>query len=74
MNVIHIEEPKLVNGQHVYENGKYYRWYADKRICRFVDHGNGNGYMEYKTDIWAELDRRENEKRAQMQMQTPIVR
>lgn len=58
METIVISEPIIQNGVQTFEHGKYYRWFSDKRICKFVDHKDGSGYMEWDTRIWEEIDKR----------------
>lgn len=69
MEYIAVEEPKIVNGQYVYEHGKLYRWYPDKRICKYVDYRDGSGYMEYNTMRWPIVDNMRREQKIHVQLQ-----
>ncbi len=50
-----ISQPLLVNGVHVYEHMKFYIRKSDSKVCMFIDHGDGSGYLEDNVQFWGSV-------------------
>lgn len=59
MNYVHknviISQPILVNGIPTYEHMKFYIRSYDNKVCMYIDHGDGSGYLEDDSQLWASV-------------------
>ncbi len=51
-NHIVISEPLLLNGFQVYQHMKFYIRPFDNKVCMFIDHGDGSGYLNDRINEW----------------------
>lgn len=50
-----ISEPIIVNGLQTYEHMKFYIRKYDNKVCMFIDHGDGSGYLEDNPQLWSSV-------------------
>jgi hypothetical protein len=50
-----ISEPRIVDGIAYYQHKKLYKRPWDGRICMYVDHGDGSGYLEERVEWWGQV-------------------
>lgn len=55
-NTFQISIPKIVEGIQVYEHMKYYLRKRDGKVCMFIDHGDGSGYLEPRVEVWSHVN------------------